>query len=209
MMGAVWSSLLAAVLVLALLTLVPGPDVAVVTRVALGSGRLAAARTAAGVATGCLVWGVLTAAGLAAILAASAEVYTVVKLVGAAYLVFLGAQALWRARRGGEPVTVFTPGGERRPFLTGLLTNLLNPKIAVFYTGLLPQLVPAGAPLGGTLLGLVVAHAVLGVVWLNVYAALLHAARRTLGRPRVRRTLERVTGVVLIGFGVRVATQQG
>jgi len=89
-MGAVWSSLLAAVLVLALLTVVPGPDVAVVTRVALGSGRLAAARTAAGVAAGCLVWGVLTAAGLAAILAASAPAFAVVKLVGAAYLVFLG-----------------------------------------------------------------------------------------------------------------------
>ena len=209
-MNAVWSSLIAAVLVLALLTVVPGPDVAVVTRVALGSGRLAAARTAAGVAAGCLVWGVLTAAGLAAILAASAEAYTVVKLVGAAYLLFLGVQAIWRARRSTEPPTAdATPRKEGRPFLTGLLTNLLNPKIAVFYTGLLPQLVPAGAPVGPTLLGLVVVHVVLGVGWLNAYAALLHFARGTLTRPRVRRAMERVTGVVLIGFGVRVATQHG
>ncbi len=208
--GCVWSSLLAAVLVLALLTVVPGPDVAVVTRVALGSGRAAAARTASGVAVGCLVWGVLTAAGLAAILAASAEAYTVVKLVGAAYLVFLGLQAVWRSRRSTAPVTAdVAPRSESRPFLTGLLTNLLNPKIAVFYTGLLPQLVPAGAPVGATLLGLVVVHAVLAVVWLNGYAALLHGARGTLTRPRVRRAVERVTGVVLIGFGVRVATQHG
>ena len=207
-MGAVWSSLLAAVLVLALLTVVPGPDVAVVTRVALGSGRLAAARTAAGVAAGCLVWGVLTAAGLAAILAASAHAYAVVKLVGAAYLVFLGVQALWRSRRGtASAASESAPRGEGRPFVTGLLTNLLNPKIAVFYTGLLPQLVPAGAPVGITLLGLVVVHAVLGLVWLNAYAALLHGVRGTPTRPRVRRAMERVTGAVLIGFGVQVATQ--
>ncbi len=206
MMGAVWSSLLAAVLVLALLTVVPGPDVAVVTRVALGSGRPAAARTAAGIAAGCLVWGGLTAAGLAAILAASAEAYAVVKLVGAAYLVFLGMQTLWRSRRGTLSVAPdVAPRGDGRPFVTGLLTNLLNPKIAVFYTGLLPQLVPAGAPVGVTLLGLVVVHAVLGVVWLNTYAALLHGACGTLTRPRVRRAIERVTGVILIGFGVRIA----
>ena len=209
-MNGMWGSLLAAVLVLALLTVVPGPDVAVVTRVALGSGRTAAAWTVAGVASGCLVWGALTAAGLAAVLAASAEAYTVVKLVGAAYLVFLGVQALWRSRRGAEPDTVdVAPRREGRPFWTGLLTNLLNPKIAVFYTGLLPQLVPAGAPVGATLLGLVAAHAALGVVWLNAYAALLHGARGTLSRPRVRRAMDRVTGVVLIGFGVRVAAQQG
>ena len=96
---------------------------------------------------------------------------------------------------------------EGRPFLTGLSTNLLNPKIAVFYAGLLPQLVPAGAPVGVTLLGLVAVHAVLGVVWLNGCAALLHGARGALTRPRVRRAMERATGVVLIGFGVRVATQ--
>lgn len=210
MMDTVWSSLLTAVLVLALLTVVPGPDVAVVTRVALGSGRLAAARTAAGVATGCLVWGVLTAAGLAAILAASATAYTVVKLVGAGYLVCLGAQALWRARRGAASAAADVPARrEGRPFLTGMLTNLLNPKIAVFYTGLLPQLVPAGAPVAATLLGLVVVHAALGLSWLSAYAALLHGARGTLTRPRVRRAMGRFTGVVLIGFGVRVATQHG
>jgi threonine/homoserine/homoserine lactone efflux protein len=204
----VWSSLLAAVLVLALLTVVPGPDVAVVTRVALGSGRRAAAWTAAGVAGGCLVWGVLTAVGLAAVLAASAELYTVVKLVGAVYLVFLGIQTWWRSRRGAEPATADeTPNRDGRPFVTGLVTNLLNPKIAVFYTGLLPQLVPSGAPVGTTLLGLVAVHAVLGVMWLNAYAALLHGARDTLTRPRVRRVMERITGTVLIGFGVRVATQ--
>jgi threonine/homoserine/homoserine lactone efflux protein len=202
--------MVAAFLVLALLTVVPGPDVAVVTRVGLSSGRRAAAVTAFGVAAGCLAWGVLTTAGLAAVLAASAELYTAVKLVGAAYLVFLGLQALWRTRRGSGPGAVdVAPGRDGRPLVTGLLTNLLNPKIAVFYTGLLPQLVPAGAPVEATMLGLVVVHALLTVAWLNAYAALLHAARDTLTRPRVRRAVERITGGVLIGFGVRVATQHG
>jgi len=93
------------------------------------------------------------------------------------------------------------PGGHDAPFLTGLLTNLLNPKMVVFYTGLLPQLVPAGAPVGATLLGLAFVHAVLTLVWLNASAALLHRARDTLTRPRVRGAVERITGGILIGFG--------
>jgi threonine/homoserine/homoserine lactone efflux protein len=209
MMRIVVSSLVAAVLVLALLTVVPGPDVAVVTRAALASGRSAAARATLGIVTGCLVWGALTVAGLAAILAASATAYTVVKFVGAGYLVFLGLQTLWRTRRGSAaPAAVAESGVSRgRPFRNGLWTNLLNPKIAVFYTGLLPQLVPAGAPVTPTLLALVGVHAVLGLVWLNLYAALLHGARGTLSRPRVRLVIDRVTGTVLVGFGLRVAAQ--
>jgi threonine/homoserine/homoserine lactone efflux protein len=119
------------------------------------------------------VWAAPTAAGLAAILAAPVEAYTVVKLVGAAYLVFLGVQALWRSRPESlADAAAVARRGDGRPFVTGLLTNLLNPKIAV------------------------------------LYAALLHGSRGTLTRPRVRRAMERVTRVVLIGFGVRVATQQ-
>jgi threonine/homoserine/homoserine lactone efflux protein len=208
--GLVWSSLAAAVLVLALLTVAPGPDVAVVTRVALASGRSAAARATLGIVVGCLVWVALTVVGLAAVLAASATAYAIVKVVGAAYLIFLGVQTLWRTRRGSTTHAAAAGSGPPagHPFRTGLLTNLLNPKIAVFYTGLLPQLVPVGAPVSLTLSGLVGAHAVLGLVWLNLYAALLHGARGTLTRPRVRLVVERITGAVLVGFGLRVATQQ-
>jgi len=206
----VLSSLVAAVLVLALVTVVAGPDVAVVTRAALASGRSAAARATLGIVTGCLVWGALTVAGLAAILAASAIAYTVVKFVGAGYLIFLGVQTLWRTRAGGStaPGAAAESGSSSgRPFRTGLLTNLLNPKIAVFYTGVLPLLVPAGAPITTTLLALVGVHAALGLVWLNLYAALLHGARGTLSRPRVRLVIDRVAGTVLVGFGLRVAAQ--
>jgi threonine/homoserine/homoserine lactone efflux protein len=87
----------------------------------------------------------------------------------------------------------------------GLASNLLNPKIAVFYTGLLPQLVPRGAPYVPTLIGLVLVHAVLGLGWLSLYATAVTRAAATLRQPRVRAVLERTTGVILVGFGLRVA----
>jgi threonine/homoserine/homoserine lactone efflux protein len=133
--------LLAAAGVLALLTLVPGPDLAVVTRRAVADGRRGGIRAAAGVMSGLLIWGSLAVLGLTALLAASPRTYLVVKLAGVVYLTFLGVQALRRRERPDVPVGA--PVARRRPFLTGLVTNLLNPKIAVFYTALLPTLAPA------------------------------------------------------------------
>ncbi|WFB06450.1 LysE family translocator [Streptomyces sp. LX-29] len=218
------SQLLAATGVLALLTVAPGPDMAVVTKRAVASGAADGLRTAGGIATGLLVWGALTAAGLAAVLAASAEAYLAVRLLGAGYLVFLGAQALWNSRRGaheamapaerpGAGGTGASGGGAApdarasgNPWRTGLVGNLLNPKIAVCYTGLLPGLAPAGLsrPVGMALL--VGIHAALTLGWLGAYVCLLSRARAAFERPAVRRGLDRVMGVVLIGFGWRVAT---
>lgn len=202
----VTASLAAAVLALALLTVLPGPDVAVVTRLALSSGRAEAFRGSLGIVSGLLVWGLLTVAGLAALLAASATAYTVVKVVGAAYLIFLGVQAIWQSRtvRSANTAATLTIGAAKG-FRVGLVSNLLNPKIAVFYTGLLPNLVPPGAPTGVTLVGLVLVHCLLSLAWLTLYAAFLLRASGFLQRPSIRQALERVTGVVLIGFGVRVA----
>ncbi|MEU4487618.1 LysE family translocator [Streptomyces purpurascens] len=199
--------LLAAVGVLAVLTMVPGPDMAVVTKRAVACGWRDGLRTVGGITAGLLVWGVLTVAGLAAVLAASATAYTVVKLVGAAYLVALGVQSLLgsrkkraRAQGGAAPVG--------NPWRTGLVSNVFNPKIAVFYTGLLPTLAPTGlSPHAGMAL-LVLLHAGLTVLWLSGYVALLSKARAFFERPTVRRAMDRVTGVVLIGFGVKVAGTQ-
>ena len=202
----VTASLAAAVVALAVLTVLPGPDVAVVTRLVLSRGRQEAFRGSLGIVSGLLVWGLLTVAGLAALLSASATAYTVVKLVGAAYLVFLGVQALWHSRSGasaegaGGPVLSSAKG-----FRVGFGSNLLNPKIAVFYTGLLPNLVPPGAPHGVTLVGLVLVHCLLSLAWLTLYTAVLLRAQDLLQRPSTRRALDRVTGVVLIGFGAQVA----
>ncbi|GAA3645541.1 LysE family translocator [Streptomyces chitinivorans] len=197
---------LAAAGVLAALTVVPGPDMAVVTKRAVTSGPRDGLRTAGGITVGLLLWGVLTVAGLAAVLAASAVAYTAVKLAGAAYLVFLGVQALLGSRRGrrGE-AAASAPAPVGNPWRTGLVANALNPKIAVFYTGLLPTLAPPGlSPHTGMAL-LVLLHVVLTAIWLGGYVLLLARARAFFARPAVRRGMDRVTGVVLIGFGLKVA----
>ncbi|MEU9945035.1 LysE family translocator [Streptomyces lavendulae] len=202
------TQLAAATGVLALLTLVPGPDMAIVTRRAVSRGRADGLRTVGGIAAGLLLWGALTVAGLAALLAASAEVYLVVKLAGAAYLCFLGVQSLRRPGGGpeGDPAGARSDGGSGSAWRTGLVSNALNPKIAVFYTGLLPTLAPQGLrPAAGMAL-LVLVHVLLTLLWLSAYVYVLSHARRFFTRPRVRRAMDRVTGVVLIGFGVRVAT---
>ncbi|MEU6756425.1 LysE family translocator [Streptomyces sp. NPDC046685] len=206
-------ALLGATGILALLTVVPGPDMAIVTRQAVTRGRGDGLRTVAGIAVGLLIWGALTVAGLAALLAASAEVYLVVKLAGAAYLCWLGIRCLRgpATQPGTEPGAVPTEdqqeaGGGAGAWRTGLVANVLNPKIAVFYTGLLPTLAPPGLrPATGMAL-LVVIHVLLTLVWLGTYVYVLSRARRFFARHRVRRALDRTTGVVLIGFGVRVAT---
>ncbi|MFI5829663.1 LysE family translocator [Streptomyces sp. NPDC051578] len=201
-----YTQLLAATGVLTLLTLVPGPDMAIVTKRAVSHGRADGLRTVGGISVGLLLWGALTVAGLAALLAASAEVYLVVKLAGAAYLCSLGVQSLRHA--GAEPAVraerADPPGGSA--WRTGLISNALNPKIAVFYTGLLPTLAPAGLrPAVGMAL-LVAVHVLLTLLWLGTYVYVLSRARRFFTRPRVRRALDRVTGAVLIAFGIRVAT---
>ncbi|MGW2230144.1 LysE family translocator [Streptomyces formicae] len=203
-----FTQIMAAAGVLALLTVVPGPDMAVVTKRAVAEGWRDGLRTVGGITTGLLVWGVLTVAGLAAVLAASAVAYTVVKLLGAAYLVFLGVQALVRGRRGGGVSTTVPsgPAPEGHPWRTGLVSNVLNPKIAVFYTGLLPTLAPPSLPSHVGMALLVLLHAVLTLLWLGGYVMVLARARGFFERPAVRRALDRVTGVVLIGFGLKVAT---
>ncbi|MFA3878778.1 LysE family translocator [Streptomyces sp. MMCC 100] len=195
--------------VLAVLTMVPGPDMAVVTKRAVASGWQDGLRAVGGITAGLLVWGVLAVAGLAAVLSASAAAYTVVKLAGAVYLLFLGVQALLQSRRGrsqAPAAAVAQPRGN--PWRTGLVSNVLNPKIAVFYTGLLPALAPTGlSPHTGMAL-LVLVHTLLTSVWLGGYVLLLSKARAFFEKPAVRRGMDRVTGVVLIGFGLEVATTQ-
>ncbi|GIH21731.1 lysine transporter LysE [Acrocarpospora phusangensis] len=199
---------LAAAGALAVLTMMPGPDMAVVTKKAVASGWRDGLRTVGGITAGLLVWGVLTVAGLAAVLAASTTAYTILKFAGAAYLLYLGVQALIHSRRQGVEPVVAGPAPAGGPWRTGLINNLLNPKIAVFYTGLLPALAPSElSPHVGMAL-LVLVHAALTIAWLGGYVMLLSRARAFFAKPRVRRIMDRVTGTVLIGFGLKVAASQ-
>ena len=202
---------LGAIGLMVLLTIAPGPDMALVTTTALLRGRGAAIRTALGISTGTLVWATLSGLGVAALLAASAEAYTVVRLAGAAYLGYLGIRAIVEAvrDRGGpaDPDDVAQPVG--RPYRQGLFTNLLNPKVGLFYTTLVPQIVDPGDPVLLVSIAVGLAHITIGMAWLTMLAVLVDRAGDVLRRPRVRRALAGATGVVLVGFGLRVAADPG
>jgi threonine/homoserine/homoserine lactone efflux protein len=186
-------------LVVAVIVVVtPGVDMALVTKNALVHGRRAALATAFGVNVGIALWTLAAALGVAAVVRASAEAFDVVKFAGALYLVYLGIQSLRRQERAAV--------ARRRvsPFRQGLISNALNPKIAVFFTSLLPQF---GSSLGQLLL-LGVLFNLLGVVWLTVFALAAARGRRVLARPRVRAALDAVSGIVLVALGVRLATER-
>jgi threonine/homoserine/homoserine lactone efflux protein len=203
-------SLVAFVAVSAVVICTPGQDTALIVRNTLTGGRSSGIATAGGVTLGILVWALAASVGLGAVLRASEPVFQFVKLAGAAYLVYLGASSLLAAarRRALDPaLRGAAPLGSRRAFRQGLLSNLGNPKIAVFFASLLPQFVPdgAGAFAGSLALGLL--FGVMGLCWLSLYAAAIAKARALIG-DRVRRGLDALTGFVLVALGLRLATER-
>jgi threonine/homoserine/homoserine lactone efflux protein len=187
------------------LTLTPGPDMALVLRNSIRGGRPAALRTVLGIAVGLLVWATATALGVAAVLAASATVFTVLKLAGGVYLVYLGVRALLAARRDGGSETRDAPSRRGSPFRQGLITNLLNPKLAVLFTTLLPQFISTDDPAFTKSILLAALFITIGLTWLVIYAHVVGAIARS---RRFRRTLEAVSGVVLIALGGRLALER-
>ncbi|MEU2790817.1 LysE family translocator [Streptomyces sp. NPDC007100] len=218
-----FSSLLGFTAVAVLLTVSPGPDFAVVLRTSLNSGRRAALCSALGIAAGCFVWGLAGAVGLTAMLSASQAAYDALRVAGALYLMWLGFRALRGARRrspeagrdasgpAAAGAAAHGPEADRqsplRAFRTGLLTNVLNPKVGVVYMSLLPQFVPHGAPVVATTLLLVAVHVTLGFCWLGGIALAVHRARAFFQRPRVRRRLDQATGGVLLALGAAVGVE--
>jgi threonine/homoserine/homoserine lactone efflux protein len=186
----------------------PGVDTALVTKNALLHGRGAAIMTALGVNAGIALWTTASALGLGAVLHRSEALFTAVKLAGAAYLVVLGAQALWLSWRRGLPVAAVVVPSRRSPFVQGILSNLLNPKVAVFFTSFLPQFLSPGGPVLGQLLLLGFLFNLLGIAWLVGCALFTSRLGDALRRARVRAAVERVTGCVLIAFGLRLATEK-
>lgn len=194
------------------LTITPGPDMALVTRTVFARGRSAAWLTSLGVVTGHVTWGVASGIGIAAILNASATLYTVLRLAGAAYLIWLGVHALLartpvqeiREQMGEQ---VVSRRRYWRAYRQGLINDLLNPKIGVFYTTLLPQFIAPGQPVLLTSVLLAGLFALIVALWLGFYVFLLMRAGAVFRRPAVRQTLERLTGVVLLGLGIRLAVE--
>ncbi|HLI10673.1 MAG TPA: LysE family translocator [Alphaproteobacteria bacterium] len=191
----------------------PGPDTALTIRNTLLGGRKGGVVSALGVATGQAIWALATSAGLAALLVASAPVFTAVKLLGATYLVYLGAQSLRCAfGRSASPTPAAMVGSPRRlapriAFRQGLVSNLGNPKMAVFFTSLLPQFAPRHDATFAALVSLGVVFCALTFAWLAGYAVVVARAGDYLRRPRIRRAIESVTGAVLIALGLRLAAE--
>jgi threonine/homoserine/homoserine lactone efflux protein len=201
-----WQALLAWCGLAAVLTVTPGVDMALVGRTALLRGRRPAVLNAAGISTGTMVWGAASAVGVAAVLAASATAYDGLRLLGAAYLVWLGVQAF---RRGGHVALTDGPAARSRSsYGVGLATNLANPKIVVFYSTVMPGFISPGASVLMWSLVLAAIHALFGLVWLSTYAHVLDRARVVFERPRVRRLIDRATGTVLVALGVRLAVDR-
>ncbi|NJC73569.1 LysE family translocator [Planosporangium thailandense] len=207
------ASILSFTVVAALLTVTPGVDTMLVLSQGLRGGRRTAVACGLGINTGLVCWAAASVLGLSALLAASHAAYEIVRLLGAAYLVYVGARGLlmtWR-RRGGADGGAPVPGTETRrtalaAYRRGITTNLLNPKVGVFYISLLPQFAPAGHRSAAVMMLLAGIHLTLSIVWLTAMAWLASRVLRTLST-KVTTRLERISGAVMIGLGVRIAAQ--
>ncbi|MFJ1751413.1 LysE family translocator [Kitasatospora sp. NPDC088134] len=194
-------------LVVGLLTLTPGLDTALILRTAALGRRRQAWGVVLGIQTGTLVWGTASAAGLSVLLTASRLAYETLRWAGVCYLLWMGVQLLRsrNAEQGEEAGPADRDGGWWAGWRRGTVTNLLNPKVGVFYVAVLPPFIPAGAPhlAAGVLLTSV--HVAEGLLWSAVLIGFAHTLRGWLRRPAARRLLDRVTGTAVLGFGAKLA----
>lgn len=195
-------------LVAGLLTIVPGLDSAMVLRSTAANGRRHGFATALGINSGTLIWGAGAAVGVSALLTASAIAFTVVRVVGAAYMISIGTRLLLRAIRGevesAGPVGPQSKASVWRSWRRGFTTNLLNPKMGAFYVAVLPQFIPAHAPNLAVGLLLALVHDFEGLTWFTAIVFGAHTVRALLERHRVRRGIDGITGTTLIGFGIKL-----
>lgn len=190
----------------------PGPDTALTIRNSVAAGRLGGIATAFGIVTGQLVWELATSAGLVAVLLASERVFHVIKLAGALYLIVLGARSLFAALRSRAAGGAAAGGGDvrrgRNAYAQGLLSNLGNPKMAVFFAGIFPQFAPGGQPTFGGLMTLGLIFSSMTVVWLSLYVLLIERMAAWFRKPRVQRGIKAASGTALIGLGTRLALER-
>ncbi|MBS3184643.1 LysE family translocator [Pseudomonas sp. SAR267] len=197
-------NLIAFTLAATLLTLTPGLDTALILRTATVEGRKEGVRAALGINAGCLLWGAAVAFGLGALIAVSELAYNILKYCGAAYLAWLGLNMLLRPRQSLAPAG---EDGQRAGswFLKGLMGNLLNPKVGIFYVSFLPQFIPQGQPLVAWTFGLVSIHVVLGLLWAMLLIGATRPLAGLLRRDKVIQWMDRATGLVFMLFAARLA----
>lgn len=193
-----------------LLAVTPGPDMAVVTRNALAHGRHGVVLTTSGIGLALVIWVTATAVGLSALLRTSGEVLFALKIVGACYLAYLGIRTLLDSRRRPADLLAGMPPAApaHAVFRQGFLSAISNPKLGVFFVTFLPQFVLPGQAVLPRLLELGVTFALIGWIWMSVYGLFITRLRDVITTPRVRQWMQRVTGVVLLGFGARLALER-
>ena len=200
-------SLLTFTVAAALLAATPGVDTALVLRALVTSGARRALQAALGIAAGCLVWGAVVALGLGALLTASNIAFNVLKVAGATYLFWQGLKLLRRKTTAGQALTA-GPAPSGSAFWTGFLTNVLNPKVGVFYVTLLPQFMVADVPAGPYIFALAGIHVGLSLLWFVLLVAAARPLQQWLARPRVQTAMDRITGAVFVAFGLKLVAAQ-
>jgi threonine/homoserine/homoserine lactone efflux protein len=197
-----------------LLTITPGIDTAMVLRSSTACGPRGGAAASLGICLGLLVWGMSAAFGLTVLLAASALAFNLVKWAGAAYLIYLGIKLLGKPRTSlttaltaDQPALDSPPKGkgDRTTFYRGFLSNMLNPKVGIFYITFLPQFIPQGVNVAGFSILLACIHVLITLAWFSLLIALTVPLGSFLSKPRVVRNMDRLTGCVFLGFGVKLA----
>ncbi|MBL0726068.1 LysE family translocator [Piscinibacter sp. HJYY11] len=206
------SSFLAFLVISAVVIATPGPDTALTIRNVVAGGRPAGLATALGVSVGQLIWAIATSLGLVAVLLASEPIFHALRLAGAAYLVYLGVQSLRSALSKSafpslkqQAPSTLSP---RKAFFQGILNDLANPKMAVFFASVLPQFAPQGQGMLSHLILLGLVFSLLTFAWLAIYVSLVAFAGAWLSHSKVRRAVDGVAGFTLVGMGVRVATSE-
>jgi threonine/homoserine/homoserine lactone efflux protein len=186
-------------------TLTPGAGTAMIVRNALRGGSRAGVLTIAGNSIGVVAWALLSVLGISALVAASEAAFVALKVTGAVVLVWMGVQSLRRSRAGAAAEA--TEPQPARPLRDGLITSLANPKLAVFFVALFPQFVGDRASVLPTTLAMAALLVAFDLVWYTTLAVAVSRAKQAVLRTRVVRWMERVTGAVLLGLGVRVALE--
>jgi RhtB (resistance to homoserine/threonine) family protein len=213
MTGSLWAFLLISIFVL----VTPGPDTAVTIRNTLLGGRIAGVATALGIALGQWIWALATSVGLVAILLASEPIFNAIRWAGAAYLIWLGVQTLRSALTSTPSAARSTAAdiAHDRPSLSassafrqGLLSDLGNPKMAVFFASVLPQFAPESQGMLSAFVALGVMFSIMTLSWLTLYATVIASLGDAFRRSRIKRAIEGLMGAALVGFGVRIAYEQ-
>lgn len=196
-----------------LLIILPGPDTAIATKNTLSAGRIGGLKTVLGTFCAILIHTIAAVVGLSAIIVKSAFLFSVFKYVGAVYLVYLGVKTIWALRNKKAEIpldsNVANKYKNQSHFKQGFLTNMLNPKVAVFFLTFLPQFVDPGTNTIGPFLLMGVTYAVLTAIWFVLYIYLVDQISAFMKRPRTNTVIESITGIVLIGFGVKLALEKG